>query len=281
MVIKDENLKTLFENHVDQFNNSNANAEIFIYNGKILKVYMSDDNKTRYNLKVIDKLINNKEALANIEELVLPIETITYNDIPVGFVMPFIKGYTLYDLVDNYLVSEDRIRKIFIKILKAIDKFKNLPFPFYIGDLHEKNIIIDNDMNVHLIDCDSYVIDNDRYFDNNECLVGKYINNYFDNDKLKEKNNNTDYLSLLCIILSYAFKDSIENTSNPIECIKHDERFKKLYYLIDKVENSKQFVLNENDIEKIFDFKRNFKDIGIKENQELKKQIERIRKIGS
>ena len=281
MVIKDENLKSIFENHVDQFNNSNANAEIFIYNGKILKVYISDDNKTRYNLKVIDKLMNNKEALANIEEVVLPIDTITYNDIPVGFVMPFIKGYTLYDLVDNYLVSEDRIRKIFIKILKAIDKFKNLPFPFYIGDLHEKNIIIDNDMNVHLIDCDSYVIDNDRYLCNNECLVGKYVNQYYDNEKLKDKKSNPDYLSLLCIILSYAFKESIEDLSNPIKCIKNDDRFYGLYYLIEKIENNEKFILTENDIEKIFDFKKKFKNIGIKRNLELEKEIEKIRKIGS
>ena len=57
--------------------------------------------------------------------------------------MPYINGITLEEIINENLYSDYDIKKIFINLLNIINKFKDLPFKFFIGDMHEKNIIID------------------------------------------------------------------------------------------------------------------------------------------
>ena len=53
MKILDKDLKEVFKNRIVQYDNSNRNSEIFIYNNQILKIYTYEDKTYKYNLKVI------------------------------------------------------------------------------------------------------------------------------------------------------------------------------------------------------------------------------------
>ena len=189
--------------------------------------------------------------------------------------MPLINGITLDKAINENLLTENEIKNIFIKILHLINKLKELPFNFQIGDLHEKNVIIDKNLNINIIDCDSFIINNKKLTIDNRVIIGKYPNHYFNNQELKDNKTQLDYFCLLSMILNYVFKDII-NTTSPVSFIKKHNEFSKLNYLIERLNNPKTFYLTEDDIDNIF----NLKDkIIIKENPELEKELSRIRKI--
>lgn len=275
MKILDKDLKELFSNRIIQYDNTNRNSEVFIYNNQVLKIYTETDKRYKYNLKVLKELFKKYKYLKNIKELVLPQDIISYNSNIVGFSMPLINGITLDKAINDNLLTEDEIKSIFIKLLHLINKFKELPFNFMIGDLHEKNVIIDKYLNINIIDCDSFIINNKKLVIDNQVLIGKYPNHYFNNKELKDKNIKLDYFCLLSMILNYVFKDIID-ISNPIKFIIEHNEFNSLNYLINRLNNPNNFNLTENDIDNIFKLKDK---IIIKDNQELEKELSRLRKI--
>lgn len=278
MTINDNELGLLFKNKIKQFNNDNANSELFIYNNEVLKIYIKNDSIVDYNISVVMKLLSKKEYANKIKELVLPNDLIIYNNNIVGFSMPYINGATLDEIIQNNLLSDDDIYNLFLKLLDTIERLEELTFKLSIGDIHEKNIIIDNDFNINIIDCDSFIIDNNKLIDNGNCLIGKYINRYFNNDILKNTKQSTDYFSLLCMVLNYCFKDIIIDKSKPISEIISDKQFSGLNFIFRRI-NNKNFILTQNDISKIFEFKNNFKYIKSDDSKVFLKEIERIRNI--
>ena len=56
MKISDKDLKELFSNKIIQYDNSNRNSEVFIYNNQVLKIYTETDKRYKYNLKVLKEL---------------------------------------------------------------------------------------------------------------------------------------------------------------------------------------------------------------------------------
>ena len=274
MVIFEKDLPVLFQNKITQLYNDNSNSDLFIYEDKVLKIYKDDCKK---NIEIIESVLNHYNELANIKSLVLPDELIIYNNHIVGFSMPYIKGNTLDEIIINNTFNEQQMCMIFRKILEVISSFKKLSFSFSIGDLHEKNIIIDNNLNVYIIDCDSFIINNNKMTDNNDYLVGKYPNHCFDNNTLS---NDVlfDYHTLLCIIFNYIFQDIIINKDNPIEIIKNDSQFKDLKYLCVRAQNIESFELTTEDINDIFEFKKRL--IYHKpDNTKYIKEIERVHKL--
>ena len=272
--IKDEELEELFKNRIVQYDNTNSNSELFINGNTIFKIYNGDSEIDLFNKKVINTIFNKYAYLNSIKELVLPKKLLIYNKHIVGFSMPYIEGNSLEEIINQN--KDYDMKSIFIKILNIINTYKELPFDFFIGDMHEKNIIIDKNNNIKIIDPDSFIIDNNKLCIDNEYLVGKYPNHYFNNNELKRINYYSDYYSLLCIILNYLFKNIIEDTSNPITWIKEEQQFKEIHPLLNRVDE--HFILNEEDINNIFEFKNklNYKYI---ENKELHNEIQRIRKL--
>ena len=61
------------------------------------------------------------------------------------------------------LLSKSEVKELFKKILNVINKFKKLQFDFCLGDLHEKNVIVDKDKNIHIIDPDGFIINNKKF----------------------------------------------------------------------------------------------------------------------
>ena len=272
IIIKDNDLEELFKNRIIQEDNFNSYSELFIHNNEVIKIYNDIDSYSKHNISVINNILNKKDYLKKIDGLVLPNNLLIYNNNIVGFSMPYIKGITLDNIINNNLYDEDTIKEIFINILDIINSFKQIPFDFYIGDLHEKNIIIDEDKKVNIIDCDSFIIDNNKLCIDNNYILGKYANTHYSNNELKEIDIKADYYSLLCMILNYTFKDIIEDKLDPVNWIKEDNQFKEIYPIIDKT------ILSKDDIDNIFDFKKdlNYKE---KDNKLLLKEINRIRNI--
>lgn len=274
--IKNSDLETLFKNRIIQYDNFNSNSELFIKNNKVYKIYFNNVDYTNFNINVIKNIFKNYCYLDKISELVLPKKWIIYNDKIVGFNMPYISGITLEEIIKNNLDNKYNIKEIFINLLNIINKFDELPFDFFLGDLHEKNIIIDNNGNTKIIDPDSYIINNEKLLVNGICLMGKYVNHFYNNDELMTIKKTADYYSLLCIILNYVFRDIIDDKLSPVTYLKKDSQFKGLYPLLDRVDD--KFILLEEDINNIFNFKSDLNYLP-KDNMDLEKEIMRIRRI--
>ena len=274
-IIYDYELEKLFTHMIIQADNTNRNSELFINDNEVLKIYVDNKKMYKYNLQVLKEIIKKENYLRSINELVLPNSLIIYNNNIVGYSMPYIEGYTLLEIMDKKLLNDNEIKVIFNKILNLIDRLKKLPFNMFIGDLHEKNVIINNILNINIIDCDSYVINNKKLIKDKEVIIGKYSNIYFNNKELKRINIASDYICLLSMLLNYVFKGNID-MMNPIEYIKCHSEFNNLSYLVKRLDKFNNFYLTCDDIDYIFNLKNK---IIVDDNYELENEIKRIRKI--
>jgi ADP-dependent phosphofructokinase/glucokinase len=80
------------------------------------------------------------------------------------------------------------------------------------------------------------------------------------------------------MILNYEFKDILEDKLDPVNWIKENSQFKELYPIMDKT--NKDFILTKEDINNIFEFKKNL-NYKEKDNKLLLKEINRIRNINN
>lgn len=276
--LKDEDLENLFKVRIIQYDNPNANAELFICNDIVIKIYYGNSKHIKFNINVINNIFSKLSFFRNINELVLPKDLIIYNNNIVGFSMPYVNGTTLEEIINKKIYTEYDMKKIFINLLSIINKFNNLPFRFFIGDMHEKNIIIDKNGKINIIDSDTFIIDNNKLCIDGEYLVGKYVNHFYNNSELEKIQISADYYSLLCIILNYVFKDIIEDVSEPVNWLKNNSQFKQIYPILNRVDEN--FILSEDDINRIFNFKDNLK-YKYKDNNKLLKKIKKIRKLSN
>ena len=272
--LKDEELEELFKNRIIQHNSYNSNSELFQYGDIIFKIYNGENESTSFNKCVINNIFNKYSHLNIIDELILPEKILIYNMHTVGFSMPFIEGTLLEEIISKDL--NYNMKKIFLNLLNVINKFDELPFEFCIGDMHEKNIIIDSNNNVKIIDPDSFIIDNNKLCINKKYLVGKYANYYFNNFELKKVKSFIDYYSLLCIILNYSFKGIIEDVLDPITWLRNNSQFKDIHSILFRVDEN--FILNEEDIDIILDLKNNI-NYKFTKKHDAHKDIKRVRKL--
>ena len=275
-ILIDSELPLVFKNHIEQPDNYNRNSEIFVNGSEVYKIYNNQEAMYHYNIKVVKELLKRKRLLSSIPELVLPNELLIYNQDIVGFTMPYIKGLTLDSIINNNLFSDEEIKVIFKKVLFLINKLKTLPFKIMLGDLHEKNVIIDASGDIHIIDCDSYIIDGNKLVVDNTTLIGRYPNCYYQEAELKKVDISADYLSLFSMIINYVFK-GIVSEINPITFIKEHEEFHELEYIIDRLNKENEFYLTSKDIDHIFSLKD--KIIVKEEEIDLEKELKRVRKI--
>ena len=280
--ISDSDILTLFRNRIIQEGNFNANSELFINDDKVIKIYLGDDRISKYNLSVIKNIFKKREYLDRIDELVLPLDLLVYNGKTVGFSMPYVNGNMLYDIISDNLLNKDEIKKIFIKLVNIVHIFSSLPFNFYLGDLHEKNVILDNELNVRIIDCDSFIINDRKLVLDDGVSMGKYLNIYFSPKELRKIKLSGDYFSILCMVFNYLFSDIANYGSiNTIDAIKCKVKSKVLDGIFERANDMDNFELNENDIVDLFnetyeyDF---YDDKELRALDEIQDALKRIRK---
>ena len=251
MIIHDKDLEHLFRNMGIRSDNPYRNSDIFFHDELVYKIYTNKNDVTTYNLGVINKIQKKKKILSSIEELVLPIDIVEYNDNVVGYVTKKINGSTLKDLIVDEKITKEEMKRIFVDISNVIKKINQLDIDLSIGDLHEKNIIIDEKRSVHIIDCDSFVFDKEPLLLDNRPYYGKYINNFYSYEEIESKKINIDGLCFLSIMINSLFCEITDNSVNPIMIAKNDKRFNKIYDLIKRVENDEKYKVEDikfNDI---------------------------------
>lgn len=278
--IRKINLDNAIEIH--QVDNLNSYSSLFIVNNEVIKIYTDQYDKVKFNIINLKQLIKKKKYLSKIKELVLPNQLINKENQVIGFTMPYIKGLTLEEIIDNKLYTKEQIKEIFLKILKVIDELETLPFNFCLADLHEKNVIVDSTTSINLIDCDGFVVDNNQMLIDNKIIMGKYLNRNYTTEELKNINTSGDYVCLLCMIINYLFKNRFSNIEEINEFNKyiHDEY---LDNLIHRTLNIKKFKLTKIDIETLFNninyYQENLKIYNDNAREKLKKELLRVRKM--
>lgn len=245
-IMSNEDIKKIFNRKIVQTNNYNSYSELFVYGNEVYKIYMSKPELSQQNLNMLNLLFKFKNELSPIKEIVLPNNILKYNDYLVGFTMPYIEGTLLMDFLQN--ANVETAKNIFMKILYIINQVKQLNFSFSFNDLHEKNIIIDNNEELHLIDCDGFVINNNSFKENDTIIYGKYLNN-----NVTTKNiNSIDHICLLCMIMNYLLANIKDYSINPISFFENINTHN--YVIKNIIERTKKdnFILTIYDIENLF-----------------------------
>lgn len=247
--IKMINLKDSIK--IQQENNFNSYSSLFIVDNEVIKIYTDRYDKVKFNIINLKQLIKKKKYLRKIKELVLPNKLIKHKNNIVGFSMPYIKGLTLEEIINNNSYSEKEIEEIFIKILNVIIELSKLPFDFCLADLHEKNVIVDSSKNIHLIDCDGFVIDDNQMVIDGSILMGKYLEQKNKDEDLNGVSVSGDYFCLLCMVINYIFKNKIHTIDDLKDFSEYlDDKY--LNKIITRASDIKNFKLTQSDIEMLF-----------------------------
>lgn len=267
--INDSDLRLLYDNMIVQENNLNSYSMVSIFGDEVYKIYIKEDFKSKQNIKIVKKEFA-YSYLRNFEELVLPNSIIKYNNHIVGFTMPYIKGVTLSKL---YNCNDKKLLKnVFYQILDLIEKYSKLSVPFSIGDLHEDNIIVDSDNKIHVIDCDSFIINNNEiYNDNNTLYYGKYIE--YGELHIHYHSYHTDYYCVLLTLINLLLcKNNIELIEYYYNVyVTNDNYINQL--LESAYNNINNFILDKKSIGYIIDNMDNI--VFIRQEQKKKKKIYR------
>lgn len=236
---------------IQQENNFNSYSSLFIVDNEVIKIYTDRYDKVKFNIITLKSLFEKEKNLRKIKELVLPNKLIKHKNNIVGFSMPYIKGLTLEEIINNNSYSEKEIEEIFIKILNVIIELSKLPFDFCLADLHEKNVIVDSNKNIHLIDCDGFVIDDNQMVIDGSILMGKYLEQKNKDEDLNGVNVSGDYFCLLCIVINYIFKNKIHTIDDLKDFSEYlDDKY--LNKIITRASDIKNFKLTQSDIEMLF-----------------------------
>ncbi len=267
--INDSDLRLLYDNMIVQENNLNSYSMVSILNDEVYKIYIREDFKSKQNIKIVKKEFA-YSYLRKFEELVLPNSIIKYNNHIVGFTMPYINGVTLSKLYNCN--DKELLKNVFYQILDLIEKYSKLSVPFSIGDLHEDNIIVDSDNKIHIIDCDSFIINNNEiYNDNNALYYGKYIE--YGELHIHYHSYHTDYYCVLLTLINLLLcKNNIELIEYYYNVyVTNDNYINQL--LESAYNNINNFILDKKSIGYIIDNMDNI--VFIRQEQKKEKKIYR------
>lgn len=225
------------------------------------RLYVCNGESFGNKLYTINSLIDNKNSI-NIEELVFPEKLIAVNSELVGFTMPYIPNKNLgivlkdYDVPNKQKIEYLKQLGIILEKMKILRNHSNIT-DFFINDLHEGNVIINEKDKINIVDLDSCKIND------NKPAISKYLSPFSPINRLKTKyhsinepyvlgsyipDENSDLYCYTIIILNFLFKSSVLNLS-------FEEYNLYLQYLleigipfelVDKFEKIYQYVDNEN-----------------------------------
>lgn len=183
---------------------SSAYAKLFIKENAVIKIYVSNPSLAHRNIDILFSVISCSELRSN-PYVVFPSALIALSGRIIGYVMPFIDGKTL----DTYLYDSKTPYENIIDYLSQIaSAINSLPLNIHIGDLHPKNIIVDYNNRIHLIDIDGFSVDD---LHSMSCPLNTW--SHFPNSPLILSKTNidggvvvtrkTDNICLILILLDY------------------------------------------------------------------------------
>lgn len=229
--MKRVNISEQRANNLKKYNISCLNTEAIIYYFTLKKKWKLEDkvfkkffitNGKEFNNKMytINSLIDYKDEI-NIDELVIPDCLVSINSKIVGYAMELVDGMNLSRIIyDSKISFQDKLQ-ILKKVGIVLDKMQNVRQytnvnDFYIGDMHEENIMVDNNGNIKVIDLDSSKILNNlasptRYL---QSLKRKnVINNKYRIDSINEDiitpSEQTDYYCYIVLLLNTLYQGDI------------------------------------------------------------------------
>ena len=149
-------LITNIQGEISQQENKNAYTRLFLIGEtSVAKICCQSLDKMAKNLTNL-RLICQTIEYADFPELVLPTALIEHKGITVGYVMPYIRGVCLDEAIINPHIADKIKIDWFNQLANLILK---LPPFIHLGDLHGRNIIIDTNNRIRLIDVDGFPVD--------------------------------------------------------------------------------------------------------------------------
>ncbi len=147
-------------------------ARLFKIGNSIIKIFRPDAERTSMCAAVIQAVVEKRDVLSQIHELVLPNDVLYLNDKVIGYRMPYIQGVTLREFLRDSNVSYTHKLKVLSHVHSVLRRLSQLEFYCAYGDLHEDNVIVKGE-NAYFIDMDGIHILKSRP------MGGRYINRSF------------------------------------------------------------------------------------------------------
>lgn len=146
-------MKLLRINEISQADNLNATTRLWIQpNGLLYKQYVIGNLTTFRNILSL-LVVGCNSALQSIPQIVTPKRIVYFGPIPVGYLMDYCQGQTLWDFLDDPKLSPTSKLSCFQNLADAISR---IPRNIFIGDLHGGNVIVSEDSSIWIIDVDGF-----------------------------------------------------------------------------------------------------------------------------
>ena len=206
--------------------NIESHIKLFNYHGELKIIKQLDELEgPKYDNKMytIDLLDKNRSLFP--KSLCVPEALIRVSNINVGFLMPYIVGINLADIINDVKYPLDEIKSYLQGIGKILDQLKLIREntslkTFYIADLHSSNFIVNpSTKEITVVDLDSCKIENNT----EPFSLYLYPNGLISNVKEKYRiiresaivkvDENTDLFCYTCIILSYLYGKNVSHLS--------------------------------------------------------------------
>ena len=266
----------------------NTEAEIYLFpinnnKYKIFKKFFVTSGTTFSNKMFTINTLSDYKKHININEFVIPTELVSISKQISGPLMRFIKGKNLSEILYDYNITLplklDLLKQfgLVLEKMKIARQQQHLK-DFFIGDIHEDNIIVNPYGQIKIADMDSCKITG------NMASPSKYLNTIFKKNIINEKykidsynsniitpNENTDYYCYNIMILNTLFQDNITKLSL-------DEYYNYLDYLKyinininEELLNNFKNLYTNNENRNLFYLLDDLKVTGYKANQKIYK----------
>lgn len=196
-------------------------SEIYVLDDNTLlkRLYGDLEEEFKNKLYTLEQLYKIRMYI-NMPELVFPDKLVKSGDTIIGFIMSYIKGETLDEILKSDKYSEEEkinyLKQVGI-ILEKMEYIRNNSRfnNFYLNDIHAGNFMLDKTTNqIKVIDLDSSKIGN------NEVKCSKYLNpfgaasyvpKYLDENKEFKISYNTELYCYIMMVLNYISDNKVSN----------------------------------------------------------------------
>ena len=210
---------------------------IILPNDTVFKrLYVTGGQYFSNKLYTINSLISNKDKI-NIPELVFPESLISIEGRIEGFTMSYIKGSNLKEVLNNPNIDIEKkidLLKQIGNILFKMHEYRRSNPNFFINDLHESNLIVDEQGIVHVVDLDSCSIDGNYPFGTKYVSLLTPLVNYpnkYNREMLIScggefiPDENTDLYCYAIMLLNFLYNGRVQR-------FEEEEYFNYLNYLL-------------------------------------------------